>query len=128
MKRWQRFGLVLIGFVAWSAPLEAQTTLRYKFKEGDKFAYALDQKMKMSTNVMGKDIELNMGQAMEMSWQVLSLKSNGDAAVKLNFTAMKMTMDGPGPRSRLIPRTRRQLTTPKAKSWTRLSAPSPRWK
>ncbi len=75
--------------------LHAQTTLRFKFKDGDKLAYVLDQKMKMSTNVGGKDIQMHMDQSMTMDWQVLKVDSSGNAQVKMDFTGVKMVMDGP---------------------------------
>jgi hypothetical protein len=95
MKPPHKLGLFVGLTVLWTGSADAQTILRYKFKEGEKFGYVLDQKMKMSTNVMGKDIEMHINQWMDMSWQVLKLDKDGNAEVKVAFSGAKMSMDGP---------------------------------
>jgi hypothetical protein len=95
MKLWQKLGLLVVGAVLWTGSAHAQTTLRYKFKEGDKFGYVMEQKMKISTSVMGKDVEMNMNQGMDMSWHVLKVDKDGNAEVKMAFSGAKMSMDGP---------------------------------
>ena len=95
MNPWQRLGLLVVGMVVGTGSVQAQTTLRYKFKDDDKFGYVLDQKMTMSTNVMGKDIEIKINQSMDMSWQILKVRAGGSADVKISFTGVKMAMDGP---------------------------------
>lgn len=90
-----RFVVLVLGMVVGTGSVQAQTTLRYKFTEDDKFGYVLDQKMKMSTNIMGKDIEVHINQSMDMAWQVLKVKASGAAEVKLIFAGVKMAMDGP---------------------------------
>jgi hypothetical protein len=73
----------------------AQTTLRYQFKEGDKIAYLLEQKMKMLMNVMGNDIETKMTMTLDMSWNVLKVDSQGQATVQIKVGNAKVAMDGP---------------------------------
>src|SRR6516165_10592075 len=58
--------LLLAGAAA--EPAAAQTTLRYKFKKGEKLNYVMEQKMKMAMNLAGQDIETEMGQTIDMSW------------------------------------------------------------
>ena len=88
-------GVILAVLFIFPAALPAQTTLRYKFKQGDKFSYVMDQKMKMTMNVQGKESGMNMNQAIEMAWEVVKVESTGNAQVKISFTGMKMVMDGP---------------------------------
>jgi hypothetical protein len=95
MKTWQTLAFVVAGMAIGSSPLHAQTTLRFKFKEGDKFAYALEQRMKISSSQMGKDVTVNMNQDMKMSWQVLKVDDQGRGKIKVAITEMKMSMDGP---------------------------------
>jgi len=95
MKSWQKSGLLLLGMIISGSTVEAQTTLRFQFKEGDKFGYALEQKMKMSTAIGGKDIENQMDMNMNMSWQVLKANEDGSSQIKMAFTGVKMIADGP---------------------------------
>jgi hypothetical protein len=73
---------------------DAQTTLRYQFKDGDKLPYVMEQKMKMSMNIMGMDIETKMDMKMEMSLNVLELGKDGAAKLQFKMTAAKMAMEG----------------------------------
>lgn len=88
-----------LAFVAaWSlsaAAGSAQTTLRYKFKEGDKLRYVLDTKMKMSMNILGKVIDMTMVQDSELTWNVQSVDDNGNAKILVKFGRSKLSMDGP---------------------------------
>jgi hypothetical protein len=115
MKPWLKLGVAVLGMVVYGGTLQAQTTLRYKFKEGDKFGYDLEQKMKMSSSVMGKDIEMNMNQSMTMSWQVLKVEPSGAAEVKIMFTGAKMTMDGPTGKVEVDSKNPKQLDDPVGK-------------
>jgi hypothetical protein len=87
--------LTLILCAAATTPAAAQTTLRYKFKEGETLNYAMDQKMKMTTGVMGKNIDMNMDQNATMSWKIDSVDSEGNAKITITFGRMKMSMDTP---------------------------------
>ncbi len=83
---------------AWSLaalPATAQTTLRYKFKEGDALKYVVEQKMKMTMSIMGKDIDMNMDQSSEMGWSVGKVNDKGDAEITVKFGRSKMSMNSP---------------------------------
>jgi hypothetical protein len=77
------------------AAANAQTTLRYQFKEGDKLPYTMEQKMKMTMNINNMDIETKMNMSMEMSINVLSVGKDGGAKVQIKMAAAKMSMEGP---------------------------------
>jgi hypothetical protein len=74
---------------------QAQTTLRYKYKEGDKLDYVIDQDQKMAMSVNGMDIDMKVGMAMDMSWETLKVDQDGNAKVKVTLSRVKMSMDGP---------------------------------
>ena len=78
-----------------AAAASAQTTLRYKFKEGDNLKYTIDQKMKMTMNIMGNAVDMNMNQVSDMVWSIKSVDSEGNAKIAVKFGRNKMTMDGP---------------------------------
>ncbi|MBI3411187.1 MAG: hypothetical protein HY040_22870 [Planctomycetes bacterium] len=84
----------LVAFV-WSGAAQAQVTLRYKFKEGEKLDYVMEQKMKMNQDVAGMKIQTDMNQHMEMSWTVQSVDSKGAAKIKFLFGRIKMALDTP---------------------------------
>ncbi len=93
-----RCKLIVVTLVAWSATAAtaaAQTTLRYQFKEGDKLTYTIDQKMKMTMNVLGNNVDINMNQISDMTWSIKSVDSKGNAQIAIKFGRNKMTMDGP---------------------------------
>jgi len=70
----------------------AQTTLKYKFKEGDKLNYTMDQTQKQTINIMGMEIETTMTQNMEMSWNVKTVK-DGKAQMTQTIDRIRMKMD-----------------------------------
>lgn len=90
--------LAMVGLAAWSmtaAVATAQTTLRYKYKEGDTLKYVLEQKMKMNMNVMGNDIEMNMDQSSDMTWSIGKVDDKGNAKITVKFGRQKMSMKSP---------------------------------
>jgi hypothetical protein len=86
-------GIVMVGGLA--APAQAQTTLRYKFSKGDKLDYLVEQKIVMKMSIMGNDIKMDMVQKIDMSWNVLSVDSDGNAKMVQKFDRFRFTMDGP---------------------------------
>jgi len=72
---------------------QAQTMLRYKFKEGDKLAYVVDQDQKMSMSVAGMDIDMKTSMVMEMTWQTLKVE-DGIAHAKVTMNRVKMVVEG----------------------------------
>ena len=71
---------------------QAQTTLKYQFKEGDKLLYTMEQSQKQTINVMGMEIETLMTQNMDMSWNVKSMK-DGKAQVVQTIDRIRVKMD-----------------------------------
>ena len=83
----------LVGAVA--GPVQAQTTLRYQYKEGETIPYTVDQNMKMSMNIAGKDLDITMDMGMEILWKVKKVHEDGKAEMGFKFTSAKVTMDTP---------------------------------
>jgi hypothetical protein len=90
-----RLGFLALGMVVGAGSLDAQTTLRFQFKEGDKLDYVLEQTMNMSTRVGDKDVKVTIKQSMDMAWEVLKVDKNGSGQVQMKFKHVKMDMDGP---------------------------------
>jgi len=95
MRSWKLIALVAFVVAVAAGPVQAQTKLRYKLKEGDKLDYVMDQKMKMSMSLGGKDVDIKVNQQMEMTWNVAAVDAQGNAKVKMKIGRMKMNMDGP---------------------------------
>jgi len=94
----RRMIFVVAALAGWSlsaAAASAQTTLRYKFKEGETLKYALEQKMKMTMNVAGNNIDMNMNQTSDLSWNIQSVDGKGSAKIAIKFGRNKMSMDSP---------------------------------
>lgn len=95
LKRTISMALACAVGLMWTGTAQAQVTLRYKFKEGEKLDYVMEQKMKMSQNIGGMNIQTDMNQNMDISWLVQSVDSQGTAAIKAVIGRMKMSMDTP---------------------------------
>ena len=95
MKCWKILGLALCSLLASAASLTAQTTLQFKFKEGDTLNYEIQQKAKQTTKVMDMDIESTMDQSMEMSWKILKVNEDGSARVQIKFGRARMSITAP---------------------------------
>jgi hypothetical protein len=85
----------LLATVVLASAASAQTTLRYKYKEGDKLEYVIDQDQKMAMNVLGMDVDMNVNSVMEATYQTMKVDENGSAKIKVTFTRVKMSMKGP---------------------------------
>ncbi len=70
--------VVLAGLVLAPAAV-AQTKLRYKFKEGQKLEYVVDQKTVASFGGM----DVKTGMKFDMVWQTLKVDEAGKAQVKV---------------------------------------------
>jgi len=88
-------GLVVAGVTLPAAHAQAQTTLRYKFKEADKLAYVMEQKMEMKMTVAGNDITTTMNQTMDMTWKVTAVDKDGTAKITQTIDRVRVTIDGP---------------------------------
>jgi hypothetical protein len=78
-----------------AAPAPEQTTLRYRFKEGEKLHYVLEQNMTMDMNVAGQDVKMEMKQLLEMTWHVTGVDKDGKARMTQTITRLRFNMDGP---------------------------------
>ena len=88
--------LALAGLLGVGIPsAQAQTTLRYKFKEGDKLDYVMEQKMVMKMSVLGKDIQTGVDQVIDISQNVTGVDKDGKAKMTQKFERWRMTMDTP---------------------------------
>jgi hypothetical protein len=87
------FLLSMILTAAFASAAHAQTTMAYRFKEGDKLHYLMEQKTKSTMSVAGTDIEMKVNVTVSMTWQVLKVDSQGAAQVKVKVTHSKMSMD-----------------------------------
>jgi hypothetical protein len=72
----------------------AQTTLRYKFKPGDQLQYELRQDMTMAMNVGGMNIDMQMNQTIDVSWNIRAVDQAGNAKMTQKFERVRFTMEG----------------------------------
>ena len=91
---WKLLAVFLVG-LALAPAVHAQTKLRYKFKEGDKLDYLIEQKQKMAMNIMGMDIDINVNMDIEMNWETTKVDDMGNAQVKVSIGRVKMKMESP---------------------------------
>src|SRR5262245_14836894 len=85
----------LFALALWiGAPAQAQTVLKYKFKEGEKLAYVMDQKMNMQMDVAGQDISIAISQVMDMDWETGAVDKDGKALIKQKLGRIQFTMEG----------------------------------
>ena len=76
---------------AWSQGQE----LRYKFQNGTKTAYVMEQKQSMKMAVNGMEFEIKLNMTFEMSQTVDSVDTAmGTAKIKLKIDRIKMMMEG----------------------------------
>jgi hypothetical protein len=85
---------VAVCSVLLAQPCAAQTKLAYKFKAGDKLEYVFDQKMKIAMNVNDMDINMQLDQSIEKTWQVKKVDAKGNARIRVRFQRVKMSMEG----------------------------------
>lgn len=74
----------------------ADTTLRWKFKEGQSTNYVLEQNFNSKATVMGNTIDTAMKQTVQMDWQVKKAASSGAADLVQRFDRVQMEMKMPG--------------------------------
>src|SRR4051794_2690201 len=87
--------VAVVGVLALAAPAQAQTTLRYQYKEGQQNKFVAEQKMTMKMDVAGQEIEMKMVQTMDMEEKVLGVNKDGSAKVAQRITRWRMSMDMP---------------------------------
>lgn len=86
--------LVVAGVWGSAGPAPAQTTLRYKFKEGETLPYVMEQKMDMTMNIAGKDVKVSTAQTIDLDWHVTAVDKDGKAKLKQTITRIRMVMEG----------------------------------
>ena len=76
------------------SPLSAfgQDELRWKLQEGETLKYQVQQNMQTEMTVSGQKINTSMQQAMDMSWRVGTMSTEGDAAVTQTVDRVQMKM------------------------------------
>jgi hypothetical protein len=83
----------LIAVACSGAPVQAQTTLRYKFKQGEKLNYLMEQKNVMKMNVMGQEFPIDLNLTFDLSWTVTGVDANGSAQITQKFERIRFLMD-----------------------------------
>ncbi|HLN28345.1 MAG TPA: DUF6263 family protein [Gemmataceae bacterium] len=91
---------VVVLVCAGSSPAGAQTTLSYKFKEGEKLGYTIEQKIEMQMNVMGNNVEMKVLQTLDTTWNVVSVDKDKKAKISQKIDRIRFSMEG-GPTGKI---------------------------
>jgi len=89
-------GSTLLLVLVSAATLPAQTTLRWKFQQGQQLNQVIVQDMTMIAKAGQFDIKTNMEQTIDSKWLVTAVDGQGTATIKQNFTRIRMKMDALG--------------------------------
>jgi hypothetical protein len=81
----------LLASLVLASAAQAQATLRYKFKEGEKLDYVINQDQKMEIG----PIEMKVNMAIDMTWETGKVDEEGNAEVKVKISRVKFALDGP---------------------------------
>lgn len=68
--------------------------LLWKFSQGNKVTYAIDQKMNMAMEVMGQNITMKIDQLMKMVTAVDEVKDDGSATIKQQIQSVRVQAAG----------------------------------
>jgi hypothetical protein len=93
--KWRWLSLVALASVIIAGPAPAQEVLRYKFKQGEKLHYVLEQKMNMTMAIMNNNIMMDMTQTIDTLWDIQSVDKDGTAKMTQKFDRVRFSMDGP---------------------------------
>jgi hypothetical protein len=116
MKTWQKVALLTVG-AAFVSRVEAQTTLRFKFKEGDTVEYAIDHKQTFQ-RTSGKQEKLEFSLNMVVSQQVVGSDQNSSGKVRLVVDRAKIvSIDDLLVGSIEVDSTGRTTVVPKESKW-----------
>jgi hypothetical protein len=74
--------------------VEAQTTLTWKFKPGERLNYTNNTDMKQAMSIAGQDVNTTMNQAMDLSWTVKTVQ-DGKAEVVQKIEQFRQKMEAP---------------------------------
>jgi hypothetical protein len=86
--------VVTIGLLVASAA-NAQTPLRWKFKEGEHLNYVLERAVEGKINLSGADIAFKMGMTFDTTWNVKSVAQDGTANVEQTVDRVQIGMSSP---------------------------------
>lgn len=87
--------ILTIAALAFSATAtHAQDTLQWKFRQNETLKYSVVQNMKTAMKIGGNNVNQNMNQAMDMSWQILGNSANGNTMMNQVVNRIRMKMDG----------------------------------
>jgi hypothetical protein len=89
------FGGCLAAALLFAGAAQAQTTLRYKFKAGEKKVYETTQKMTMKMNVNGMDVNIGMNTKMTMEQAVTGTTADGKGKITQKFQRIAFDMTTP---------------------------------
>jgi hypothetical protein len=78
---------------AHAAPTIEEESLRYKFKEGEKLTYQIEQAMKMEMSFAGMDVTVELKQTFDMVMRVDKVDKDGNATITHTFNRIRMVMD-----------------------------------
>lgn len=74
---------------------EAATDLKWKFKEGDKLNYALQQKADILIDANGVEFDIKVSQVMDLTWDVKSVGSDGTVDLTQTVDRVQLKMSTP---------------------------------
>jgi hypothetical protein len=95
LDRLPRLALV-VGLVAvHGAPARAQTTLRYKFKQGERFRCVTEMETQTQMTLGGKDFTTKSAFTFDVTWTVTAVGSDGTAKVAQTLDRIRYLQDGP---------------------------------
>ena len=95
MRHGKTLVLAAVALALFARPAYTQTTLRYKFKAGEKLDYGFTMDMQMAMGIGGKQIDMKTKYAMDMIWNIDKVDARGNARVRLKFNRVKMSVAGP---------------------------------
>src|SRR5262249_43159562 len=87
--------LALVSVLIGSDRASADTTLRYKFKKGEKLNYVFEQKITTTSALGGRDFVTNMTQTIDLAWNIMDVDADGKAKMTQAFSRIRFSMDGP---------------------------------
>jgi hypothetical protein len=94
-------GLLTAAFVCVNSnSAQAQTNLRYKFKDGDKLRYTIEHKVHTHINPLGRDVDMDMAEILDVGWQVTSVDKEGNAKITQTIERLRFSLDGQGGKAR----------------------------
>jgi hypothetical protein len=97
------------------APAQAQVTLQYKFKEGDKFHCVNEVKMESQMTLGEKDFTTKSSFTFDMTWKITEVGSDGKAKVVQTLDRIRYEQDGPQGKSEFDSKKAKEPTDPLGK-------------